>query len=101
MKMEQFLYSYYGSNEGNPLTLVIKIFKEIYTLIYLKKLIIVNSTVTGYGEGLIKAALHVDIGEIETVAHYKAAEYFLPGVDFILRYRWTRYEMFKNKRWSN
>lgn len=45
---------------------------------------IVNTTVTGYGEALIKSALHIDIGEIETIAHYKAAEYFLPGVNFIL-----------------
>ena len=45
---------------------------------------IINSTVTGYGEALIKTALHIDIGEIETIAHYKAADYFLPGVDFIL-----------------
>jgi activator of 2-hydroxyglutaryl-CoA dehydratase len=45
---------------------------------------IANSTVTGYGEGLIMAALHVDHGEIETIAHYKAAEHFLPGVEFIL-----------------
>ena len=46
--------------------------------------IIRNSAVTGYGEGLIMAALKVDIGEIETIAHYKAAEFFLPGADFIL-----------------
>ncbi|MGE5679140.1 MAG: acyl-CoA dehydratase activase-related protein, partial [Pseudomonadota bacterium] len=45
---------------------------------------IVNSTVTGYGEGLLKTALNIDIGEIETIAHYKAAEFFCPGVDFIL-----------------
>lgn len=45
---------------------------------------IANSSVTGYGEALIKAALHIDIGEIETIAHYKAADHFLPGVDFIL-----------------
>ena len=43
-----------------------------------------KSTVTGYGEGLIRAAFSVDLGEIETMAHYKAAEEFLPGVDFIL-----------------
>jgi len=36
------------------------------------------------GEKLIMAALKVDIGEIETIAHYKAAEFFMPGVDFIL-----------------
>ena len=43
-----------------------------------------NSCVTGYGEGLIKEALMVDLGYIETVAHYKAAAFFRPDVDFIL-----------------
>ena len=77
------LYSYYGSNEGNPLTLVRKILKNIYSILP-KEVTILNSAVTGYGEKLIMAALKVDIGEIETIAHYKAAESFLPGVDFIL-----------------
>ena len=77
------LYSYYGSNEGNPLTLVRKILKHIYTILP-SGAIIRNSAVTGYGEGLIMEALKVDIGEIETIAHYKAAEFFLPGADFIL-----------------
>ncbi|MGV8981364.1 acyl-CoA dehydratase activase-related protein [Clostridium sp.] len=77
------LYSYYGSNEGNPLTMVRKILKNIYTILPAGA-IIKNSAVTGYGEGLIMAALKVDIGEIETIAHYKAAEFFLPGADFIL-----------------
>jgi predicted CoA-substrate-specific enzyme activase len=79
----ELIYSYYGSNEGNPLKMVIGIVKDIYRKLP-KDVIIANSTVTGYGEGLIKAALSVDIGEIETVTHYKAAEFFLPGVDFIL-----------------
>ena len=79
----ELLYSFYGSNEGSPLNSSIRILKDIYgQLPYEAK--IVNSTVTGYGEGLIKAALKVDIGEIETIAHYKAADFFLPGVDFIL-----------------
>jgi len=77
------LYSHYGSNEGNPLTLVRKILKHIYTILPIGA-IIRNSAVTGYGEGLIMEALKVDIGEIETIAHYKAAEFFLPGADFIL-----------------
>lgn len=77
------LYSYYGSNEGKPLILTVKKLKELYNIIP-PKAKIVNSTVTGYGEGLLKAALKIDIGEIETIAHYKAAEFFLPGVDFIL-----------------
>lgn len=77
------LYSYYRSNEGSPLSSAIDILKDLYEKLP-GKAEIVNSTVTGYGEGLIKAALSVDIGEIETVAHYKAAQFFLPGVDFIL-----------------
>ncbi|MCY6957915.1 2-hydroxyacyl-CoA dehydratase [Clostridium brassicae] len=77
------LYSHYGSNRGKPLERTIEILREIYSILP-KKASIVNSTVTGYGEGLIKAALKVDIGEIETIAHYKAAEFFVPGVEFIL-----------------
>ncbi|QLY78388.1 2-hydroxyacyl-CoA dehydratase [Clostridium intestinale] len=79
----ELLYSYYGSNEGSPLLTVVGILKEIYSKMP-KETKIVNSTITGYGESLIKAALHIDIGEIETIAHYKAADNFLPGVDFIL-----------------
>lgn len=79
----ELLYTYYGSNEGSPLLRVVDILKDIYNQMP-KGVKIANSTVTGYGEGLIKAALHIDIGEIETIAHYKAADNFLPGVDFIL-----------------
>jgi predicted CoA-substrate-specific enzyme activase len=79
----ELLYSYYGSNEGNPLKKLISILKDLYAKLP-KEAVLSKSTVTGYGEALIKAALHVDVGEIETVAHYKAAQHFLPGVDFIL-----------------
>ena len=77
------LYTHYGSNQGSPLKSTIKILKDLYSVLP-PKAQIANATVTGYGEGLIKAALNVDIGEIETIAHYKAADYFCPGVDFIL-----------------
>ncbi|NLL71485.1 MAG: 2-hydroxyacyl-CoA dehydratase [Epulopiscium sp.] len=77
------LYSYYGSNQGNPLQTVMDVLDDIY-----KKLPsganIRYSAVTGYGEALLKAALQIDIGEIETIAHYKAAAFFKPEVDFIL-----------------
>ncbi|MFH5835945.1 acyl-CoA dehydratase activase-related protein [Proteiniclasticum sp. C24MP] len=77
------LYSYYGSNQGDPLKLITEVLTEL--LVTLPEGIrIAHSTVTGYGEGLIKAALGIDIGEIETIAHYEAANYFLEGVDFIL-----------------
>ena len=45
---------------------------------------IAGSAVTGYGEELIKNAFGVDIGVVETIAHYTAAKYFMPDVDFIL-----------------
>lgn len=79
----RLLFSYYGSNEGNPVEVVRKALLELYKVLP-KNAYIANSVVTGYGEALIKAAFRADLGEIETVAHYKAAEFFLPGVDFIL-----------------
>ena len=39
---------------------------------------------TGYGEALLKSALMLDEGEVETVAHYYAAAFFNPKVDCIL-----------------
>lgn len=77
------LYSYYGSNEGNPLKVIIKSLNELYEQMP-EDVKIKNSCVTGYGEGLIKEALMIDLGYIETVAHYKAASFFRPDVDFIL-----------------
>ncbi|SHK32025.1 CoA-substrate-specific enzyme activase, putative [Anaerobranca californiensis DSM 14826] len=79
----RIVYSHYGSNEGSPLNSTIKVIQDIYSKLP-QGAEIIYSAVTGYGEGLIKAALGVDIGEIETVAHYKGAEFFCPGVDFVL-----------------
>ena len=36
---------------------------------------------TGYGEALIKSALMLDEGEVETVSHFYAAAFFDPEVD--------------------
>ena len=77
------LFQHYGSNKGQPLESVISVIKEIYHQLP-EEAYIARSCVTGYGENLIKAALRVDYGEVETVAHFKAANYFNPGVDFIL-----------------
>ncbi len=79
----ELLWSYYTSNEGNPLQVVIKALNELYKVMP-ETVSIRNSCVTGYGEGLIKEALMIDLGYIETVAHYKAAAFFKPDVDFIL-----------------
>lgn len=77
------LYSCYENNQGSPLSSAVKILKEIYSHLP-KGAKIAYSAVTGYGEHLVKAALSCDMGEVETVAHYTAAEHFLPGVDLIL-----------------
>ena len=79
----ELLYSYYCGNEGDPLAKLVVILKELYDCLP-DGVKLSKCTVTGYGEALMKAALHADIGEIETIAHYKAAQHFLPGVDFIL-----------------
>ncbi len=79
----ELVFTHYGSNQGSPLQSSISVLKELYQKLP-KGAHIVKSTVTGYGEALLKAALKVDIGEIETIAHYKAADYFCPGVDTIL-----------------
>lgn len=79
----ELLYSFYSSNEGSPLDVVRKNLEELYKILP-DNVYILNSCVTGYGEGLIKEALRVDLGYIETVAHYKAAAFFRSDVDFIL-----------------
>jgi predicted CoA-substrate-specific enzyme activase len=79
----RIVYSFYKNNEGKPLDAVRTMLWELYSRMN-KRSHIANAAVTGYGEGLIKTAYGVDMGEIETIAHYKAAEEFLPGVSFIL-----------------
>ncbi len=79
----ELLYEYYKNNNGEPLEVVKKILLDIYKKIP-NDAFIARSVVTGYGENLIKAAIKMDDGIIETMAHYKAAEEFLPGVSFIL-----------------
>jgi len=79
----KLLYSFYGNNNGNPLESAINALRDMYSKLN-NDIVIAKATVTGYGEHLIKSALKVDFGEIETISHYKAADYFAQGVDFVL-----------------
>ncbi len=79
----KLLYSLYGSNEGNPLKSVMNMLKQLY-IVLPEKAILRYSGVTGYGEKLIQTALHVDLNEIETIAHYTAAKTFEPEVSSIV-----------------
>lgn len=79
----EIIYSYYGKNEGSPITCGLNIMRELYSLLP-KTAYIANGCTTGYGEQLLKTAFRINEGEIETIAHYKAANYFSPGVNFII-----------------
>ena len=79
----KLLYSFYSNNNGSPLATTIKSIKEIYSKLS-PKAKIVSSCSTGYGEALIKAALLLDDGEVETVSHFYAAAFFDPEVDCII-----------------
>ncbi|MCL2751524.1 MAG: acyl-CoA dehydratase activase-related protein, partial [Firmicutes bacterium] len=77
------LYSDYRNNEGSPLDTSVKVIGEIYRVLPAGAYI-ARAAVTGYGESLLRAALKFDAGEIETMAHFRAAQALLPGVDFVL-----------------
>ncbi|MCR4689440.1 MAG: acyl-CoA dehydratase activase-related protein [Saccharofermentans sp.] len=79
----QLVYTYYASNKGNPVMSAVTILKDIYSKMP-ADCHIAYSCVTGYGENIIKAALGIDIGEIETMAHFQSAKFFCPDVDFII-----------------
>ncbi len=77
---------WYGSNNGDPIKAVKKGLNQIkneFTKYGISPCIL-RTAATGYGEGLIKAALGIDDGVVETIAHYRAARYFEPDVSFIL-----------------
>ena len=77
------LYQDYRSNEGTPVDTIKKMILELYHKLP-KDIVIRSSGSTGYGEMLIKTAFNLDISEIETMAHYEAANHFLPGVESII-----------------
>ena len=77
------VFSHYASNEGDPVAGAIEIVRRIYADLP-ETARIVRSCATGYGEGLVKTALGLDEGEIETMAHYRAAEHICPGVTSVI-----------------
>jgi len=77
------LYSFYSNNNGSPVLTTIRAVREIKDILP-KNAHIVRSCSTGYGESLLKSALMLDEGEVETIAHYYAASFFEPDVDCIL-----------------
>lgn len=77
------VYSTYGSNEGNPVDAAVGIARDVLSALP-EDAYIARSCVTGYGEELVKSALHADEGEIETMAHFRAAAKVCPGVTSVI-----------------
>lgn len=79
----ELLYEYYTKSAGDPVIKTAALLKEIYDQLPLD-VTISGGCVTGYGEELIKRAFHLDMSEIETIAHLRGARHFEPKADFIL-----------------
>ncbi|MBQ6297985.1 MAG: 2-hydroxyacyl-CoA dehydratase [Selenomonadaceae bacterium] len=80
---KQILHTNYGSNEGAPLKIVVNQIRDLYEKIP-STAQIAGVFTTGYGEAIVKAALHADGSEVETFAHLTAAQEFCPDVSFVL-----------------
>jgi predicted CoA-substrate-specific enzyme activase len=79
----RILKTWYGVNEGEPIKSVLGMASEMYEMLPAGT-IIKNSCVTGYGEMMLRTALGIDEGEVETLAHFRAANHFVHDVSFIL-----------------
>ena len=79
----RIVWEHYAGNEGDPVTAAVEILRRIHREMP-GGVRIVRSCVTGYGESLVKAALRIDEGVVETMAHYRAAAYLNPGVTSVI-----------------
>ena len=83
---ENLIFDYYSKNNGDPIMTLNNGILECFKLVEKenKKLNILGSCVTGYGEDLIKASFNINFGIVETIGHYLGALKFNPKVSFIL-----------------
>ena len=79
----RLLWSYYANNEGNPIRTAMNAAAELEKLLP-ENARIARSCSTGYGESLLKSAFCLDEGEVETIAHSRAAMFFDPQVDCVM-----------------
>lgn len=83
---ENIVFKFYSANNGNPLKTVMDGLQTFYDEIKNKNidLQIIGSAATGYGEDLIRSALDLDFGIVETMAHLQGAQWVNPRVSFVL-----------------
>ncbi len=79
----ELLYSFYKNNQGSPVKTAMESMAELEKLLPSEAKIKCACS-TGYGEKLIKTAFNLDMGEVETIAHFTAASFFDPQVDCVL-----------------
>lgn len=82
----EIVYKFYSANEGNPLKKAIDGLAAFYKQSEERGVTFrfIASAVTGYGEDLIKSALNLDYGIVETMAHLAGAQFVDPEVSFVL-----------------
>lgn len=78
----ELVFTAYQPNGGDPISTVREQLCQFYDAFPHTK--VACCVVTGHGEDLIRSAFHMDDGVVETVAHYTAAQFFEPDVDFII-----------------
>ena len=81
-QQDNLLFTNYQPNSGNPIPLLRQLLMDLYRRH--PGLNIASVTTTGYGEALAKSAFEADFGIVETVAHFTAAQHFMPDVDFVI-----------------
>ena len=79
----ELLFSHYANNQGSPIATAISAIAELGKVLPWGAKIR-RSCSTGYGEELLKSAFALDEGEVETIAHTTAAEFFDHDVDCVL-----------------
>lgn len=79
----RLLYSYYAPNRGSPVEVLRDELLQVRILCG-DRVRIAGAAVTGYGEELMVNAFGADHGIVETMAHYQAARFFEPDVDYII-----------------
>ena len=79
----ELLFSFYSSNQGSPIKTAMRAMSELKAQMP-DDCKIAYSCSTGYGEKLLQSAFGLDLGEVETIAHCTAAEFFDPEVDCVL-----------------
>lgn len=77
------VYSCYRRNEARLLETAKDMLAELYRVLP-TDVSIAAAGITGYGEAFLKQAFRMDFGEVETVAHSRAARFFCPQVTDIL-----------------